>query len=230
MLELKGVRAGYGEAVVLEDVSLEVPDNGSLAVLGRNGVGKSTLLLTLMGYTRLHSGSVFFKGQDITGLAPHRRAQLGIGWVAQEREVFPSLTLEENLTVAARPGAWNLNSIFQLFPRLEERRTHMGNQLSGGEQQMLAIARALMTNPELLLLDEPLEGLAPIIVEALSEAFTQLVADKNLALILVEQHTEIALSLTEDAVVIERGRIVHRARSAELARDPDMAARVLGLG
>jgi branched-chain amino acid transport system ATP-binding protein len=230
MLELKGVRAGYGEAVVLEDVSLEVPDNGSLAVLGRNGVGKSTLLLTLMGYTRLHSGSIFFKGQDITGLAPHRRAQLGIGWVAQEREVFPSLTLEENLTVAARPGAWNLNSIFQLFPRLEERRTHMGNQLSGGEQQMLAIARALMTNPELLLLDEPLEGLAPIIVEALSEAFTQLVADKNLALILVEQHTEIALSLTEDAVVIERGRIVHRARSAELARDPDMAARVLGLG
>jgi branched-chain amino acid transport system ATP-binding protein len=230
MLELKGVRAGYGEAVVLEDVSLQVPDNGSLAVLGRNGVGKSTLLLTLMGYTRLHSGSIFFKGQDITGLAPHRRAQLGIGWVAQEREVFPSLTLEENLTVAARPGAWNLNSIFQLFPRLEERRTHMGNQLSGGEQQMLAIARALMTNPELLLLDEPLEGLAPIIVEALSEAFTQLVADKNLALILVEQHTEIALSLTEDAVVIERGRIVHRARSAELALDPDMAARVLGLG
>jgi branched-chain amino acid transport system ATP-binding protein len=230
MLELKGVRAGYGEAVVLEDVSLQVPDNGSLAVLGRNGVGKSTLLLTLMGYTRLHSGSVFFKGQDITGLAPHRRAQLGIGWVAQEREVFPSLTLEENLTVAARPGAWNLKNIFQLFPRLEERRTNMGNQLSGGEQQMLAIARALMTNPELLLLDEPLEGLAPIIVEALSEAFTQLVADKNLALILVEQHTEIALSLTEDAVVIERGRIVHRARSAELALDPDMAARVLGLG
>jgi len=229
MLELKSVRAGYGEAVVLEDISLEVPQSGSLAVLGRNGVGKSTLLLTLMGYTRLHSGSIFFKGQDITGLAPHRRAQLGIGWVAQEREVFPSLTLEENLTVAARPGAWNLNSIFQLFPRLEERRTHMGNQLSGGEQQMLAIARALMTNPELLLLDEPLEGLAPIIVEALSEAFTQLVADKNLALILVEQHTEIALSLTEDAVVIERGRIVHRARSAELARDPDMAERVLGL-
>jgi branched-chain amino acid transport system ATP-binding protein len=230
MLELKGVRAGYGEAVVLEDVSLQVPDNGSLAVLGRNGVGKSTLLLTIMGYTRLHTGSILFNGTEINGIPPHRRAQLGIGWVAQEREIFPSLTLEENLTVAARPGRWDLASVYRLFPRLEERKANMGNQLSGGEQQMLAIARALMTNPALLLLDEPLEGLAPIIVEALSEAFTQLVADKNLALILVEQHTEIALSLTEDAVVIERGRIVHRARSAELARDPDMAARVLGLG
>jgi branched-chain amino acid transport system ATP-binding protein len=230
MLELKGVRAGYGEAVVLEDVSLQVPDNGSLAVLGRNGVGKSTLLLTIMGYTRLHTGSILFNGTEINGIPPHRRAQLGIGWVAQEREIFPSLTLEENLTVAARPGRWDLASVYRLFPRLEERKANMGNQLSGGEQQMLAIARALMTNPALLLLDEPLEGLAPIIVEALSEAFTQLVADKNLALILVEQHTEIALSLTEDAVVIERGRIVHRARSPELARDPDMAARVLGLG
>jgi branched-chain amino acid transport system ATP-binding protein len=216
MLELKGVRAGYGEAVVLEDVSLQVPDNGSLAVLGRNGVGKSTLLLTIMGYTRLHTGSILFNGTEINGIPPHRRAQLGIGWVAQEREIFPSLTLEENLTVAARPGRWDLASVYRLFPRLEERKANMGNQLSGGEQQMLAIARALMTNPALLLLDEPLEGLAPIIVEALSEAFTQLVADKNLALILVEQHTEIALSLTEDAVVIERGR--------------DMAARVLGLG
>jgi len=229
MLEIKGVRAGYGDAVVLDDIKLQVPANGSLAVLGRNGVGKSTLLLTIMGYTRLHQGSIHFKGRDITALAPHRRAQLGLGWVAQEREIFPSLTLEENLTVAARPGAWDLKRIFQLFPRLEERRTNMGNQLSGGEQQMLAIARALMTNPELLLLDEPLEGLAPIIVEALSEAFRELVSRKNLALILVEQHTEIALSLTEHAVVIERGRIVHRARSAELACDPDMAERVLGL-
>jgi branched-chain amino acid transport system ATP-binding protein len=227
MLELSGVRAGYGDAVVLDDVSLEVPADGSLAVLGRNGVGKSTLLLTIMGYTRLHHGSLHFKGQDITTLPPHRRAQLGLGWVAQEREIFPSLTLEENLTVAARPGAWDLKKIFQLFPRLEERRTNMGNQLSGGEQQMLAIARALMTNPELLLLDEPLEGLAPIIVEELAASLKNL---KGMALLLVEQHTDIALSLTEDALVIERGHIVHRARSAELARDPDMAARVLGLG
>jgi len=226
LLELKGVRAGYGDAVVLDDVSLELPENGSLAVLGRNGVGKSTLLLTVMGYTRLHHGNVILAGKDITALPPHRRAQLGIGWVAQEREIFPSLTLEENLTVAARPGRWGLAAAYELFPRLAERRSNLGNQLSGGEQQMLAIARALMTNPRLMLLDEPLEGLAPIIVEELASALKNL---QGMALVLVEQHTEIALSLTEDAVVIERGRIVHRARSAELARDPEMAERVLGL-
>jgi branched-chain amino acid transport system ATP-binding protein len=226
MLELKGVRAGYGEAVVLEDISLEVPRTGSLAVLGRNGVGKSTLLLTVMGYTRLHLGKLSFDGKDITALPPHRRAQQGIGWVAQEREIFPSLTVEENLTVAARPGRWGLDAVYRLFPRLKERRSNMGNQLSGGEQQMLAIARALMTNPALLLLDEPLEGLAPIIVEELAAALKNL---DGMAVILVEQHTSIALALTQDAVVIERGRIVHRARSAELARDPEMAERVLGL-
>ena len=230
MLELKGLRAGYGDAVVLEDISLQVPRNGSLAVLGRNGVGKSTLLLTIMGYTRIHSGSVSLEGKDITTLAPHRRAQLGIGWVAQEREIFPSLTLEENLTVAARPGRWDLGAVYQLFPRLKERRANMGNQLSGGEQQMLAIARALMTNPSVLLLDEPLEGLAPVIVETLAAAFKKLTSERTLALVLVDPHTEIALSLTQDAVVIERGRIVHRARSADLARDPEMAERVLGLG
>ena len=226
MLELKGVRAGYGEAVVLEDISLEVPRTGSLAVLGRNGVGKSTLLLTVMGYTRLHLGSITFNGKRIGELPPHRRAQLGIGWVAQEREIFPSLTVEENLTVAARPGRWGLDAVYRLFPRLKERRSNMGNQLSGGEQQMLAIARALMTNPALLLLDEPLEGLAPIIVEELAAALKNL---DGMAVVLVEQHTSIALALTQDAVVIERGRIVHRARSAELARDPEMAERVLGL-
>jgi branched-chain amino acid transport system ATP-binding protein len=226
LLELKRVRAGYGDAVVLEDVSLEVPQNGSLAVLGRNGVGKSTLLLTVMGYTRLHAGTILFNGTDISAIAPHRRAQLGIGWVAQEREIFPSLTLEENLTVAARPGRWDLGAVYELFPRLKERKLNMGNQLSGGEQQMLAIARALMTNPALLLLDEPLEGLAPVIVEELAAALGNL---QGMAVILVDPHTEIALSLTQDALVIERGRIVHRARSAELARDPAMAERVLGL-
>jgi branched-chain amino acid transport system ATP-binding protein len=226
MLEVKGIRAGYGEAVVLDDISLEVPKNGSLAILGRNGVGKSTLLMTVMGYTRLHAGKVLFQGNDITALPPHRRAQLGIGWVAQEREIFPSLTLEENLTVAARPGRWDLEAVYKLFPRLKERRANMGNQLSGGEQQMLAIARALMTNPALLLLDEPLEGLAPVIVEELAVALRNL---QGMAMILVDPHTEIALSLTQDAIVIERGRIVHRARSAELARDPEMAERVLGL-
>jgi branched-chain amino acid transport system ATP-binding protein len=229
LLELRGVRAGYGDAVVLDDVSFEVPRNGSLAVLGRNGVGKSTLLLTVMGYTRLHHGSVFFAGKDITHLAPHRRAQLGIGWVAQEREIFPSLSVEENLTVAARPGRWGRDAVYELFPRLKERRGNMGNQLSGGEQQMLAVARALMTNPSLLLLDEPLEGLAPIIVEALAEAFKRLVAERSLAIVLVEQHTEIALALTQDAVLIERGRIAHRARSAELARDAATLERLVGL-
>jgi len=226
LLELKGVRAGYGDAVVLEDLSLEVPPAGSLAVLGRNGVGKSTLLLTVMGYTRLHAGKILFNGTDISALPPHRRAQLGIGWVAQEREIFPSLTLEENLTVAARPGRWGLAAVYDLFPRLRERKANMGNQLSGGEQQMLAIARALMTNPAVLLLDEPLEGLAPIIIEELALSLRNL---DGIAMVLVEQHTEIALSLTRDAVVVERGRIVHRARSAELARDPEMAERVLGL-
>jgi branched-chain amino acid transport system ATP-binding protein len=229
LLELTGVRAGYGDAVVLDDVSLDVPRNGSLAVLGRNGVGKSTLLLTLMGYTRLHAGSILFNGTDISALPPHRRAQLGIGWVAQEREVFPSLSVEENLTVAARPGRWGLEAVYELFPRLKERRINMGNQLSGGEQQMLAIARALMTNPALLLLDEPLEGLAPIIIEAISQAFKRLVADKSLAILLVEQHTDIALELTQDAVLIERGRIAHRARSAELARDSATLERLVGL-
>src|SRR4051812_28269372 len=152
LLELKGVRAGYGDAVVLDDVSLAVAQNGSLAILGRNGVGKSTLLLTIMGYTRLQRGSVIWKGEDISSLPPHRRARLGLGWVAQEREIFASLSVEENLTVAAVAGPWNLTSVYRLFPRLQERKQNMGNQLSGGEQQMLAIARALMTNPALLLL------------------------------------------------------------------------------
>jgi len=226
LLELKGVRAGYGEAVVLDDVSLEVPDDGSLAVLGRNGVGKSTLLMTIMGFTQLHLGKIFFFGKEITTLPPHRRAQLGIGWVAQEREVFPSLTVEENLTVAARPGRWSLAKVYELFPRLRERKANMGNQLSGGEQQMLAIARALMTNPRLLLLDEPLEGLAPIIVEELAGALGKM---EGTARVLVEQHTEIALGLTQDAVVVERGRIVHRARSAEFARDAETLERLVGL-
>ena len=226
LLELKDVRAGYGDAVVLDGVSLEVPENGSLAVLGRNGVGKSTLLLTIMGYTNLKKGSVVWKGKDISALAPHRRAQLGIGWVAQEREIFPSLSLEENLCVAARPGRWDLKQVYALFPRLAERRANMGNQLSGGEQQMLAIARALMTNPALLLLDEPLEGLAPIIVEELAASLKNL---QGMATILVEQHTEVALSLTQEAVVVERGHIVHRARSAEFARDAETLERYVGL-
>ena len=226
LLELRDVRSGYGDAVVLEGVSFGIDEKGSLAVLGRNGVGKSTLLLTIMGYCALKRGSILWKGKDISRVPPHRRARLGIGWVAQEREIFPSLSVEENLTVAARPGPWDLKKVFGLFPRLAERRANMGNQLSGGEQQMLATARALMTNPELLLLDEPLEGLAPIIVEELASALKNL---EGIATILVEQHTDIALELTRDALVIERGAVVHRARSADFARDAATLDRYVGL-
>jgi branched-chain amino acid transport system ATP-binding protein len=226
MLELRDVRAGYGDAVVLDGVSFEVPANGSLAVLGRNGVGKSTLLLTIMGYTRLHRGELLWKEKSISRLPPHQRARLGIGWVAQEREIFPSLTVEENLCVAARPGAWDLARVYGLFPRLRERKGNFGNQLSGGEQQMLAIARALMTNPAILLLDEPLEGLAPIIVEELAASLANL---EGMAVVLIEQHVEIALALCREALVIERGRIAHRGPSRDLASNDGLLERFLGV-
>jgi len=229
LLSLRGVRAGYGEALVLHDVALELPEHGSLAVLGRNGVGKSTLLLTIMGYTQLRGGRIAWRGADISRLPPHRRATGGIGWVAQEREIFPSLSVEENLTVASRPGVWTLDAIYKLFPRLSERRNNMGNQLSGGEQQMLAIARALMTNPALMLLDEPFEGLAPVIVEELIAAIKTMLADRKIAIILVEQHTDIALELTNNAIVLERGAVAHRAPSAELAKDFATLERLVGL-
>ncbi len=229
LLKLENVTAGYGAALVLHGISLELPENGSLAVLGRNGVGKSTLLLTILGLTQLRSGSVSWRGQDISRQPPHKRAGHGIGWVAQEREIFPSLTLDENLTVAARPGAWNLDVVFKLFPRLAERRDHMGNQLSGGEQQMLAIARALMTNPALLLLDEPFEGLAPVIVDEMAAAVKSMLADRKIAIILVEQHTEIALELTTQAIVLERGAVAHRAASRELQKDTATLERLVGL-
>ena len=229
LLALGDIRAGYGDAVVLDNVALEVPEHGTLAVLGRNGVGKSTLLLTIMGFTRMRGGAIRFRGDDISRMPPHRRAQCGIGWVAQEREVFPSLTVEENLTVAARSGRWTLETVFEFFPRLAERRRNMGNQLSGGEQQMLAIGRALMTNPRLLMLDEPLEGLAPIIVEELARGIERMARDQGTALILIEQHVEIALSLSQDAIVLERGRIVHRAPSRELRKDAATLERYIGL-
>ncbi|MEO3386808.1 ABC transporter ATP-binding protein [Mesorhizobium sp. CAU 1741] len=229
LLELQDVRAGYGEAVVLDGVSLSLPEGGSLALLGRNGVGKTTLLLTVMGFVGLARGAVRLKGQDISRLQPHKRARLGIGWVPQERDIFPSLTVEENLTVAAKPGRWDVDSVYGLFPRLKERRGNMGNQLSGGEQQMLTIARTLMTNPSVLLLDEPLEGLAPIIVEELTAAVRKMSQDEGMALVLVEQHAEVALRLTRDAVIIERGMIAHRAPSADLLDDQATLERYLGL-
>jgi branched-chain amino acid transport system ATP-binding protein len=229
LLALDAVRAGFGPAVVLDGVSLALPERGSLAVLGRNGVGKTTLLLTIMGYTQVGRGRVIWRGRDITQRPPHRRALAGIGWVAQEREIFPSLTVEENLTVAARAGRWNLPAVYDLFPRLAERRRNLGNQLSGGEQQMLAIARALMTNPALLLLDEPLEGLAPIVVEELAAAIRRMTSEGTNAFILVEQHAEIALSLTQQALVLERGRVIHSGTSPHLLADHAALERLVGL-
>jgi len=229
LLKLENVTAGYGDAVVLHGISMELPEHGSLAVLGRNGVGKSTLLLTIMGYTRLRAGYVSWRGQDISRVAPYRRAVNGIGWVAQEREIFPSLSVEENLKVAARPGSWDLDAMFRLFPRLAERRRNMGNQLSGREQQMLAVARALMTNPALILLDEPLEGLAPVIVDELAAAMKLMLSDRRIAIILVEQHTDIALELTAEAIVLERGTVAHRAPSAQLQKDTATLERLVGL-
>ena len=229
LLAISDLRAGYGDAVVLDGISLELAEGGSLAVLGRNGVGKTTLLLTIMGFTRVASGSMRWRGRDIGRIAPHRRARLGIGWVAQEREIFPSLTVEENLTVAARAGRWDVAEVYRLFPRLAERRRNMGSHLSGGEQQMLAIARALTTNPALLLLDEPLEGLAPIIVEELTDAIGRMIADEGTAIMLVEQHTEVALSLTREAVVIERGMIALRGSSQALMADHASLDRLIGL-
>jgi branched-chain amino acid transport system ATP-binding protein len=229
LLELEDVRAGYGEAVVLDGVSLALPANGSLALLGRNGAGKTTLLLTAMGFVDLTRGAVRLNGRDVSRVAPHRRARMGVGWIPQEREVFPSLTVEENLTVAARPGRWDLASIYALFPRLHERRGHMGNQLSGGEQQMLTIGRTLTTNPAVLLLDEPLEGLAPILVEELTAAIRRMADHEGMALILVEQHAELALMLTEQALVLERGVVAHRSGSKDLLNDPTTLDRYVGL-
>jgi len=229
LLTLQRVTAGYGDALVLHGISLEVPAHGSLAVLGRNGVGKTTLLLTIMGYTRLRGGTVLWRGADITRSPPNRRAANGIGWVAQEREIFPSLSVEENLIVAARRGPWNLDAAFKLFPRLRERRRNMGHQLSGGEQQMLATARALMTNPGLLLLDEPFEGLAPVIVDELIAAIRLMLTGGTIAIILVEQHTDIALELTSEAIVLERGEVMHRAPSSALHNDRATLERLVGL-
>jgi branched-chain amino acid transport system ATP-binding protein len=229
LLSVEGVVAGYGDSVVLEDVSFALREGGSLALLGRNGVGKTTLLLTLMGITRLRRGRVSWRGGDLAALPTHVRAHAGIGWVPQERCVFPSLTVEEHLQVVARPGDWNLRRVYELFPRLAQRREHFGNQLSGGEQQMLAIARALMVNPTLLLLDEPMEGLAPVIVQELTSLIRRMVTETRMAVILVEQHARLALELTSDALVLERGRVVHRGPSPALLADPAALARLVGV-
>ena len=229
-LAFDDLTAGYGNAVVLDRLSFSLPQGRSLAVLGRNGVGKTTLLETLMGNTRVMSGAIRWLGRDITRVPSHARARAGIGWVPQEREVFPSLTVEENLVVVARPGAWTLDRVYELFPRLRERRGNYGNQLSGGEQQMLAIGRALMTSPKLLLLDEPMEGLAPLIVQELAAAIRRLCESDGLASIVVEQHPVLALEMTHQAIVLERGTVVHAGPSAALAANPALLERLLGVG
>jgi branched-chain amino acid transport system ATP-binding protein len=226
---LEDLRAGYGETVVLDGVSLSLPPRGTLAVLGRNGVGKTTLLATIMGHTTRHGGSIGFGGRDMTRLAPHRRARAGIGWVPQEREIFRSLTVEENLAVAARPGRWSAARIWDLFPSLGARRRHFGNELSGGEQQMLAIGRALMGNPSLLLMDEPLEGLAPVIVEVVLRSIERLKREDDLAILLVEQHARLALAATERAIVLERGKIVHAGESSALLAAPEQLGALMGI-
>ena len=246
LLTLRDVSAGYGGTVVLDRVSFLVGIGTTMAVLGRNGVGKTTLLATIIGHTTLHGGAIDFADRSIAQLKPYRRARMGIGVVPQEREIFPSLTVEENLTVAARGAGqkiargagrqtargadgWTLERIYALFPNLAERRRGMGNQLSGGEQQMLAIARALMGNPSLLLLDEPLEGLAPVIVDRLLDALRLLRSETRLTMILTEQQARLALEFSDDAIILDRGRIVHAARSAVLLHDPERLSALIGV-
>ncbi|MEO8183072.1 MAG: ATP-binding cassette domain-containing protein [Deltaproteobacteria bacterium] len=228
-LSVQGLRAGYGESVVLEDISFSLGRGGSLALLGRNGTGKTTLLLTLMGLTRQHGGSIRYAGVELSRRSSVERARSGIGWVPQERGVFPSLTVHEHLTAVARPGPWTAERAYALFPSLAARRSNRGNQLSGGEQQMLAIARALVTNPELLLLDEPMEGLAPVVVRELLRVLRELLGQGGLGVVLVEQHAQLALELTERVLVLDRGRIVHSGPSADLARNTQLQLELLAL-
>ena len=229
LLVLEGVAAGYGEAIVISDISLALEEGRSLAVLGRNGVGKTTLVNTVIGVTRHRAGHVSLLGREITRLPPEERARAGIGWTPQERNIFRSLTVEENLTCVARPGPWTLRRLYEMFPRLEERRLNLGNQLSGGEQQMLAIGRALALNPRLLLLDEPTEGLAPVIVEELLAALRRIIRTEGLSAIVIEQHAKKILSVTDNAVILERGCVVYEGASADLAADRAVLESYLGV-
>jgi branched-chain amino acid transport system ATP-binding protein len=229
LLVVEGLTCGYGEAVVLSDVSFTLEAGRSLALLGRNGTGKTTLLDTLVGVTRRHAGRIYLAGQALHRMPVHRRASAGIGWVPQERNIFKSLTVEENLTAVAQPGPWDLKRVFELFPRLQERRRNLGTALSGGEQQMLAFARALVLNPRLLLLDEPLEGLAPIIVTELLRAIRRVARDEGLPSIVVEQHPHLVLGVTDDAIVLDRGGIAYRATSEDLRSDPSPLDAWLGV-
>lgn len=222
LIEVDNLTSGYGSAVVLDRVSLSLTSGGSMALLGRNGMGKTTLLSSLMGLTKVHGGDIRFFGKSIVALPSYQRARAGLGWVPQEREIFRSLTVEENLTAVALPGDWTLNRVYRSFPRLQERRSNMGNQLSGGEQQMLAMARALMLNPKVLLLDEPLEGLAPLIAQEMLQSIQTMVQATSMAVILVEQHAHQILPITQNALVLERGKVVYDGESVQLLKAPDV--------
>ncbi len=221
--------AGYGEASVLAGISLAIGEGRTLALLGRNGTGKTTFVNTLAGVTTHHSGSIHLTGRDITKLRADRRAAAGIGWVPQERNIFKSLTVEENLTAIARPGVWDVERVYGMFPRLKERRKNLGNQLSGGEQQMLAVGRALMVNPRLLLLDEPTEGLAPIIVDELLAAIQRITQGEGMSAIIIEQKARKVLPLSDDAIILDRGAIVYQGTSAELLADEAVLGQHLGV-
>ena len=228
-LVLKGVTAGYGETHVLEGVDLALARGESLSIIGRNGVGKSTLLETVMGHTTLHAGEIRLAGHAIVDAPAHARALAGLGYVPQEREIFPSLSVRENLELCARPGAWTLQRVFDLFPNVKSRLANAGTQLSGGEQQMLAIGRALMTNPSVLLMDEPTEGLAPVIVQALAQVLLRLRGEGNLSIVLVEQNSRVALAFSTRTIVMDRGRIVFDGESERLRRDPEFLASLIAV-
>ena len=229
LLNVQGLTAGYGEAIVLSDVTFKVAEGQALALLGRNGMGKTTLVNSVIGVTRHVSGTISLDGRDITGMRPDQRAHAGVGWVPQERNIFRSLTVEENMTAVAQPGPWTVERVYEMFPRLKERRNNYGNQLSGGEQQMLAIGRALTLNPKVLLLDEPTEGLAPIIVEELLRALGSITRAGGICSIIVEQNAQKILGLADRVVILERGAIVHDAPSSALKADPSVLERHLGV-
>ena len=229
LLHIDQLSAGYGQAVVLHEVSLSLAQGETLALLGRNGTGKTTLINTIAGATRQHAGRMALGGVQLHALPSHARAAAGVGWVPQERNIFKSLTVLENLTAVARPGHWTPDRVFEMFPRLAERKTNMGNQLSGGEQQMLAVGRALVLNPKLLLLDEPLEGLAPIIVEELLRAIARITREQGLSAIIVEQHPQAILAISHQAVVLDQGRVIHQGRASDLQSQPALLERLLGV-
>jgi branched-chain amino acid transport system ATP-binding protein len=229
LLELRGVSAGYGASRVLHELDLRIHARETLVVIGRNGVGKTTLVETIIGLTDHHGGEILLQGRPLQKMAPHLRNRAGVAWVPQQREIFPSLTVEEHLRVVARPGEWNAGRIYELFPRLRERRKNYGDQLSGGEQQMLALGRALMTNPQLLLLDEPVEGLAPIVVQEMLKAIDLMRAVGNMSILLVEQKYDVALAHSERCIVIDHGSVVHEGPSADLLGNQPLIDRLLGV-